>query len=475
MRDLFAEGALSAAFVTTFTKKIETEGEGAAWALARKVATLAAVFMSGMVLLGIAAAPWVIRFMTPFWDPGGKEVALTVVLVRIMFPFIAVVSMSALVMGMLNAKGRFFVPALASSFFNIGSIATGFFLGRALDPAFGERALMCFAAGTLVGGLLQLGVQLPPLWRTGFRFRPEFGWRDPGVRKVLALMGPAVVAGSAVQVNVMLNNMFASSLYEGAITYLGFAFRLMQLPLGVFGVAVAMVTLPAVSRAAANGLTPEFGVILGKAMRMVVFLTLPSAVGLAVLADPVVSVVYERGRLSPEDAHQTALALRAYAAGLVFYAGIKVVQPAFYAIDRRFVPMFVSFGAIGINVVLNSIFLFVLGLGHEFLALSTSVGAVANFTVLFLLMRKHAGGAGERELAAALAKLAVAVAALVAVCLAGQQTVLAGWTGLSQWARVAALGGTIAAAAAAYFTATALLKVAEAREFLALLKSRRKQ
>ncbi|PWU11940.1 MAG: murein biosynthesis integral membrane protein MurJ, partial [Verrucomicrobia bacterium] len=246
LRDLFAEGALSTAFVTVFSKKIATEGDASAWSLASKVATLTAVFMSVTTLLGILAAGPLIDILAPGFPPEKSE--LTILLCRIMFPFILLVSLAALVMGMLNAKEVFGVPAMASSFFNVGSIIGGIFFGWWLDPSFGEKALIGLALGTLTGGLLQLAVQLPSLRRVGFSFRPDFHWKDPGVRTVLVLMAPAVIAGSAVQINVMVNSIFASWLGDGPISWLSYAFRLMQLPLGIFGVAVATVTLPVVAK-----------------------------------------------------------------------------------------------------------------------------------------------------------------------------------------------------------------------------------
>src|SRR5690242_3611513 len=244
LRDLFAEGALSTAFVTTFTRTSAVEGDAAAWRLANKVATLAIVVLSALTILGIIFSPWLVSVLAPGFT--GDKALLTITLTRVMYPFILLVSLAALVMGMLNAKNVFGVPAMASSFFNIGSIIGGVALCYWLDPQpdwrhphFGERGLIGLAIGTLLGGLLQLVVQFPSANRVGFRFRFDFDWRDPGVKTILALMGPATIAASAVQVNVAVNSGFASSLGNGPITWLNIAFRLMQLPLGIFGVAVA--------------------------------------------------------------------------------------------------------------------------------------------------------------------------------------------------------------------------------------------
>ena len=396
LRDLFAEGALSTAFITVFSQRIATDGEASAWKLASKMATLTTVFMSLVSLLGVVFASHLICFLAPGFP--AEKAALTIHLTQIMYPFILMVSLAALVMGMLNAVNRFTAAALASSFFNIGSIAGGVVFGWWLDPHFGDRSLVGLAIGTLIGGLLQLGVQLPSLYKAGFRFVLDFNWRDPGVRKVLLLMLPAVIAASAVQINVMVNTIFASKLGDGPISWLSYAFRLMQLPLGVFGVAVATVTLPVVSRASALGDMGRFRSTLAKAMRLAVFLTLPSAVGLVVLAQPIIALIYQRGKFHDADTLHTAEALQYYAIGLVGYSCIKVLSPAFYAINRKWTPMMVSFLSIGMNLLLNWLFIFRLGMGHRGLALSTALSATVNFGMLYILMTRVSGSLESRAM-----------------------------------------------------------------------------
>src|ERR1700731_1386105 len=352
LRDLFAEGALSTAFITTFSGKIATEGDESAWRLANKVATLTAVFMSVVTLLGILFAPQLVDLLTWGNWPADKT-ALTISLTRIMWPFMLLVSLAALVMGMLNAKHVFGPPAMASSYFNLGSILGGVAIGYWLDPHFGTRSLIGLSIGTLIGGVWQLSAQFPSLRRVGYKYRADFHWRDEGVRKVLTLMGPAVIAASAVQVNVLINSGFAARLGDGPVSWLNIAFRLMQLPLGIFGVAVGTVTLPLVSRTAALGDMAAFRSALAHAIRLVTLLTIPAAIGLIILAHPIISVIYEHGRFTPEATRQTAAALQFYAIGLVAYSAMKVLAPAFYAIDKRKTPMNVSLLAIGLNLFLN--------------------------------------------------------------------------------------------------------------------------
>lgn len=472
LRDLFAEGALSTAFVTVFSQKLKTEGDGAAWQLAHRILSLATVFMSGISILGMLLAPWIVRALADGWAKEEWKIPFTVTLAQVMFPFILMVSLAALVMGILNSKRVYAAPAMASSFFNIVSIAGGGGIGYWMDPTFGKQAMIGFSIGTLLGGLAQLGAQLPALYKVGYRFKFSFDWADPGVKRILHLMWPAVIAGSAVQVNVLLNTIFATHLVvkDGPVSWLNYAFRLMQLPLGVFGVAVATVTLPALSRVATEGITDKFRSVLGAGNRLVLFLTLPSAVGLFILAAPIISLLYERGKFTPYETLATAAALRWYSVGLIFYACIKVIQPAFIAIDRRFIPMFIALGSIALNAGLNSLFVFYFRFGHEYLALSTAVIAATNFALLYFMMTRIAGGLEGGQLLRTLSKLIPAAALLGVVASAGQHWLLSGWAGFGLLRRALGLGIVTVAAGAAYLGATTLLNVEEARQFLKIAK-----
>jgi putative peptidoglycan lipid II flippase len=463
LRDLFAEGALSTAFVTTFSKKIAAEGDAPAWRLACKVGTLTLVVMSALTLLGIVFSSQLIGLLAGGFT--GEDAILTAQLTALMFPFILLVSLAALAMGMLNAKHVFGWPAMASSFFNIGSIAGGVALGWWLDPHFGRRALFGLGIGTLIGGLLQLVVQFPALGKIGFRPRLDFAWRDEGVRAVLRLMAPAIVAASAVQVNVMINTSFASHCEQGSVAWLNNAFRLMQLPLGIFGVAIGTVTLPLLAKSIALGNRDEFRVVLARGMRLALALTIPSSVGLIMLARPIISLIYEHGKVTAYQTDQSAAALRFYALGLVAYSAMKVLAPAFYAIDKRKTPMIVSFAAIGVNLLLNWIFTFRMNLGHRGLALSTGGVATINFLVLYMLMRRETGALETRQMCSVLVKLLIASAALGAVCGASQTWVLSNWSQHAFLWKGAMLFATIAAAGAVFFVVARLLRIEELDEF----------
>ena len=467
LRDLFAEGALSTAFITTFSKTIATDGDGAAWRLANKVATMAAVVLSAICLIGILIAPLLVDLFAPGFD--ADKAHLTVMLARIMYPFILLVSLAALVMGMLNAKHVFGVPAMASSFFNLGSIAGGVLIGRWLDPHFGARALVGLAIGTLIGGALQLAVQLPSLARLGYIFRPDFRWRDAGVKTILRLMGPAVIAASSVQLNVMINSMFASTLGDGPIFWLAIAFRLMQLPLGVFGVALATVTLPVLSRLVAAGDSVRFRSELARGLRLAFLLTIPATIGLIILAEPIISVLYQHGRFNAFQTEQAAAALRFYAIGLTAYSAMKVLVPAFYALDRRKTPMIVSFIAVGVNLFFNWLFTFRLGWGHRGLALSTGCVALTNFLLLYALMRRHVSHMHTGLLVTMLAKVLLAGVVLGAICWAGEHWLLGQWQVQATAPKAVALLATIAVAGAAFFAVAALLRISEVTHIFALV------
>lgn len=403
LRDLFAEGALSISFTTLFTRAWDKEGEASAWELASLILSAMIFLMGILCIVAVAAAPALVEATNfGFHNVPGKF-ELAVRLTRILFPFILFVSLAAAVMGMLNARFVFGVPASASTVFNIVSIIAGVGLAYVFDagaradwrhPVFDQRALYGVCLGVLLGGLAQLAIQLPSLYRLGFRFRWRLNLRDPRLAELWALMWPSVIAGAAVQVNVLVNGLFASQI-NGGQSWLACAFRLMQFPIGLFGVSLATATLPAVTRAFVRGDMKGFGATARDSLRLAWFLALPAAAGLAVLAHPIIGLIYQHGRFSARDTDQTALALQAYAVGLAGYAAIKVLVPCFYALGQPRTPLRISLIGIGVNLVLNLIGFEVLHLGHAGLALTTSAVALINVGQLAFALRKRVDiGAG---------------------------------------------------------------------------------
>ncbi len=467
LRDLFAEGALSSAFVPVFADAHRNAGRDAAYRLANALVGAVVVVVGAITLLGIAFAGAIVAVI----GHGLEERALTTLLTRIMMPFLLLVSLSAVAMGMLNAQSRFTAPALAPALFNVGSIAVGAGLWLAGWPP--EKAVVGWSVGTMIGGLLQLVVQLPSLRALGYRARPRLRRRDlddPRLRRIGRLMAMAVVGLSATQVNVLVNTAFASSVV-GANSWLQYAFRLMQLPLGVFGVAIATVAGAGVAQRAAAKDMPAVKTTLGSAMRLVAFLNVPSAVGLAVLGEPIIGLIYQHGRFGAADTRATAQALLFYAIGLYAYSAVKVFAPAFYALDEPRVPVLGSVLGMLFNVALNASLFPVLG--FRGVALGTSLAATANFAVLVWAWRRRHGGLGGTGVVPQLGKVLVASAALAAVAWASWRG-LAGLLPQRGLSNRLALGlGPVLAGGLAYLAAARALRIAELDELAAVLRRRR--
>ena len=468
LRDLLAEGALSAAFVTTYSQTLSTKGRKEAFALCNRLTTLLVPVLVAICALGTVFAPTLVNFMFSGYTEIEGKLELTVLMTRVMMPFLLLIALAAKAMGVLNSHGKFAIPALSSGFFNITSVVAGLLLGFAVGSELGIEPIVGMAIGTLLGGGVQYTCQIPSLRRTGLRFRPMAGIFDPGLRQLLRLMGPAAIGASAVQINVAVNSMFASQIagsadhaIDGPVSWLAFSFRFMQLPLGLFGVAVASATLPQISRDASEGRINDFRDTLSKSLGLVFLFTIPSAVGLFVLSRPLVGVVYERGMFTPFHTEQTALALSAYCLGLVGYASTKVLAPAFYALGNVRVPMFVSILSIVLNFSLNKFFVDTLGLGHWALALSTSLVASLNFVLLFAFMRARIHRAGGRRLLMAGGKIGLASAIMGACCWSLAQPIES-WIGPGTFVgRLAVLSVAVPAGVAVLYALCRLMRLPE--------------
>ncbi len=388
LRDLFAEGAMSSAFVPTFTEYLKNRGKREAWILASNILNILLLGLSLIALFGIfASEPLVSKFAGEFRTTPGKF-ELTVLLTQIMFPFLPLVALAAVLMGILNSHGNFFLPALAPALFNIGSLIVALGLYFWL-PAWGYDPVLGMAIGTLCGGALQLLIQIPQLLKKGFVYSCSVNLKHPGVRRVLLLMGPGTVGLASTQVNIFVNTWLATSQGEGPVSWLNYAFRLMQFPLGIFGVAIASATLPTVSAHIATGELEGLRKTLSSALRMVFVINIPASLGLVFLSRPIIALIYEHGRFQQTDTDATSKALIFYAIGLFAYSGIKVLVPAFYALGRSRVPVIISAIAVAGNIALN---LWLIGpFGYLGLALGTSLTAIGNFGLLFRQLQRIAG------------------------------------------------------------------------------------
>ncbi len=389
LRDLFGEGALSAAFVTVFSDYDTNRGAEETWKLASTVLTFFAILLSIFTLLGIYFAGPIVHLLAPDFSliPGKTE--LTTLLTKIMFPFLIFVALAAIVMGMLNTKGKFFVPAMSSAFFNLGSIIGGVSLAL-LFPKFNLPAIAGMAWGTLIGGLLQLLIQLPTLAKTGFVFVPRLKLKDPGLKRILFLMLPATIGLSATQINIFVNTNFASSCAQGSVSWLNYAFRMVQLPIGVFGVAISIAAMPVMAKYAARGDIQGLRQTFTSSLVMVFSLTIPATAGLIILAHPIIRLIFEHGRFTPFDTAQTAAALTCYAYGLFAYSSVKIMVPVFYALNNTKYPVIGSFLAVTANIII--ITLSIDTFQHRAIALSTSCVMILNFFFLGSVLYKKLQG-----------------------------------------------------------------------------------
>lgn len=439
LRDLFAEGALSAAFVKVFTDYQVKRTEEEAWRLASMVLNALAVVLCVVVVIGIFISPYLITLLAKDFSP--EKAALATTLTQIMFPFILLVALAAVAMGVLNTKGRFGVPASASTAFNVFSIIFG--LGFAywlsggqmagspqnvnsLPPVFAQWAIIGMAFGVLVGGAAQFLIQIPSLLKVGFRFSPILSFTDPGVLQVAKLMAPAILGVSAVQIKVFIDVFLLSSI-EGGNSWLPYAFRLMQFPIGVFGVAVGTASIPMLSRLAAENKFDEFRSTLSSSIRLIFLLTLPSACGLIVLSTPIIRLIYERGLFTQISTEMTAFALIGYSIGLTGYAAVKVLSPSFYALDDVKTPMFVSLCSVVIYPFAGYFLMQFFsqfhvtpdtpkGLAHVGLTVATSLVALTSFSLLTFLMRRRIKRIEGREILSSLFRIALASAIMSAFC-----------------------------------------------------------
>lgn len=405
VRDLFAEGAMTAAFVPTFSRTLTREGKEAAWTLGRRAITALLLVTLLIALLGIVLAEPMTRAFAPEFLSVPGKFELTVTLTRLMFPFLPLVAVAVAAMGMLNALGRFFVPALAPAMFNVASIASIVLLVP-LMPSLGLPAVTALAMAVLMGGLAQVLLQWPQLRREGFRFRFDLAPRDPGLREILLLMGPGTLGVAATQFNVYVNTVLATSQQPGAVSWLNYAFRILYLPIGLFGVAIASASLPLLSRHAARGDMPALRQTLSHAVRLSLALTVPATVGLIVLGVPIVRVLFERGRFLPSDTEAVALALMGYAPGLVGYSAVKVLSPTFYALRDSRTPVIVSVTAVLMNALLSILLL--RAFGFVGLSLGTALASLLNATLLLALLRRRLGPIGIRQLLSTLVRISVA-------------------------------------------------------------------
>jgi putative peptidoglycan lipid II flippase len=469
VRDLFAEGAMSSAFVPTFTRHLTTEGKESAWRLGNYVVNGLIVITTGLVILGIVFAdPLVSLFASAYRSVPGKF-ELTVFLTRLMLPFLTFVALAAAFMGMLNSLHRFFIPALSPAMFNVAMIACALVLVPFM-PSLGLPAIAAVAIGSLVGGGAQLALQWPALRREGFRHRPILDWHDRSLRRVLVLMGPGTLGLAATQINVFVNTVLATGEGTGAVSWLNYAFRLMYLPIGLFGVSIATATLPAVSRHAARRDEGAAAHSVADGLSLMLMLNVPATVGLVVLATPIVRVIFERSAFTPADTAATAAALQFYAIGLVGYSIVRIASPVFYALGQSRTPVIVSVTTVVLNVLLNVSLVRVMG--YRGLALGTSIAALVNAALLLFFLRRRLGGIEGKRVAGSMVRIVVASALMGMATVAADTTAGVWLPGNGLMLQVIRLVGTIGIALGVLSAAAYALRIREFRDGVALVARR---
>ena len=467
LRELFAEGSMSSAFVPVFTQTLTIESRDEARRLACAAFSLILVVVAAVTVLGIVFAPWIVAVIAPgFGDDPGKA-ALTTDLTRIMFPYLLWISLAALAMGVLNSLRAFAAPALSPALFNISIIATVLLLAPFLD-----EPVTAVAWGVFFGGLAQLVVQVPSLRRAGMALRWRWQPDHSALRRMGMLLVPTLVGLSVSQINIFINTLLASYLARGSVTYLYYAMRLVQFPLGVFGVALSTALLPTMSTHAAKQDWAALRDTLSFGLRLILFITIPAMVGLIALRAPIIHVLFEHGRFVAQDTAGTAAAVLGYTVGLWAFAGVRVVVPVFYARQDTRTPVIAAALSVLANVALS---LVLMGpLAHAGLALATAAASAFNFVVLLVVLRRRLGPFGGRRVARS-AGLAV-LASLPIAAIGWGVSELAIWQQPGEWlVKIVLIGGAVSASAAGYAWVQSAWKSEEAAMVWVILRRRRGQ
>ena len=379
LRDLFAEGALGAAFLPAFTRRLKLDGKESAWRLANSLINTLLILLGVVAIAILFGAERMVYLQAAGFAAVPGKLELTTLMTRILSPFLLCVSLAAVFMGMLNACGSFFLPALASSVFNVCCILAGIFLSPFM-PHWGLAPIVAMAVGALVGGFGQFAIMLPSVRALGFRWRWTPDFSDPDVRCVGRLMLPAVIGLSATQINIMVDSQIASIFGDGPVSWLGYAFRITQLPIGVFGIAIATVAAADTSRHAAVKDFSALGRTLDSALRLSACLTFPATIGMVIFRHEIVRLLFQRDRFTPADTDATAQVLFYYAFALFAYSAVKIMVPAFYALDDGRTPVRISVITVAFKIALNLILL--KPLGFIGIAVSTAAASWVNYVLL---------------------------------------------------------------------------------------------
>ncbi len=422
LRNLLAEGALSSAFVPVFTEYLEKKKREDVWALAANVLTLLSLVLTGITVLGVVFADPIVRVMAPGFIGDKAKFELTVSLTRYLFPFILFVSIAALFMGILNSLKKFSMPAFAPVILNVSMIGAGIFICPRMGDT-PETQVYGWVIGALVGAVLEIMIQWIPAQKEGFKFRFFVDFNDPGLKKILKLMVPATVAQSVTQINLLVNTILASFLAGGAVTYLYYGNRLMQLPFGVFGVAIATVSFTYISQYAARNDMKGLTDTIHSSLKQGFFITIPASAGLIFLSMPINALLFNYGRFTYADAVETAKVSAVYCVAIFAFTGIKILTQVFYAIDKASTAVKISTASVVINIVLCIALM--KPFGYIGLAIATAVTGIIQYMFLYHYTAKLTGGLKTRELLLFAAKITVSSIIMGFACL-GLYNLMAG-------------------------------------------------
>jgi putative peptidoglycan lipid II flippase len=459
LRRLLAEGALSTAIIPVFTEYLAGSGRAEFTRMVRAVTGVVTVVLCVVSGLGMLLAPWIVRVMAPGWTDDPGMIGLAGRLTSLMFPYLLLVGLAALAMGALNAHHRFFTAALGPAVLNIAMIASVLVLASRLTPP-----VLALVVGVLVGGLGQLLVQLPELAKLGVPLRPSAEWSHPAVKTIAGRLWPAVFALAAVQVTVLVNTLLASLLPTGTVSYLYYADRVMEFPLGVFGIALATAVLPTMAGHATRGERRALTDMLGFSLRLSAFVAVPATVGLVALGHPIVRLLFERGQFNAVDAAATAQALAGYAVGLPAFSATRIAAQSFYALGDTRTPVWAGLASVAANCVFALVLMW--PLQHAGLALASSLSAYVNLALLGWLLRRRLGPIGGRRMAASLLRTTGASGVLLVWCVWAATRLGGDFVG-GVWT-----AGALAAGVVVFLAAAAAIRAPELGELVGLLRRR---
>jgi putative peptidoglycan lipid II flippase len=423
LRELFAEGSMSSAFIPVYTEYRTTRGKQEAWELASAVFTTLLTVVTLVTMVGIVAAPWLVQLLAPGFQDNPDKLALTTLLARVMFPYLLFISLAALAMGILNSVRAFAAPAFSPLFLNVFIIVGAVWLAPHL-----QEPIIGVAIGVVAGGAAQFAMQLPTLKLRGLLFGFRFEPGHPGLRRIGTLMVPTLLGLSVTQINLTVSTVLAS-FFAGGPTYLFYGMRLIQFPLGIFGVALATAILPTLSSQAARGALDELRTTLGFGLRMILFIIVPAMVGLILLRTPIVHLFFEHGTFTAHDTAETALAVLCYAIGLWAFGGVRIIVTAFYSLQDTRTPAISAAVALAANILFSLVLMSFLGAAG--LALATALAAMVNGIILVAVLNRRLGGVDWEAVGRSALRVLVACVPLVIVCqwVAGAQV----WTHSAEW------------------------------------------